>query len=274
MSYSSVLYNGKIYSWGGRSLNTMDVYDIASNTWPTGITGTTVSTTTTITVRSTPQPPTPPNDLTETPHPSYDMACTGSYVTLTWTDVAGATNYTVNSTTTDSSAVPTSYLPFHYINSTSTLYSYDDYIVSADKGKYKHYSVEACNTGGCSTKSNDVSVSIPSTCGDINTFSQETTTSICSATQGIPAGNKIYVNKQMQWNATGIPTNATTTWSGKDLTSTTTLSTLLNKIYTTVGLKTMYATSTWIDMVQHKRYTATCSTSTNVILGGDVIREI
>ncbi len=41
--HSSVLYNGKIYSWGGgptgTSLNTIDIYDIASNSWSTGRAG-------------------------------------------------------------------------------------------------------------------------------------------------------------------------------------------------------------------------------------------
>jgi hypothetical protein len=42
-SHSSVLYNGKIYSWGGVNgivnLNTMDIYDISSDTWSLGATG-------------------------------------------------------------------------------------------------------------------------------------------------------------------------------------------------------------------------------------------
>ncbi|MDO8654857.1 MAG: kelch repeat-containing protein, partial [bacterium] len=39
--HSSVLYNGKIYSWGGISgpLNTVDIYDIAANSWSTGTAG-------------------------------------------------------------------------------------------------------------------------------------------------------------------------------------------------------------------------------------------
>ncbi len=39
---TSVLYNGKIYSWGGTNgsnLNTVDIYDIASNSWSTGTAG-------------------------------------------------------------------------------------------------------------------------------------------------------------------------------------------------------------------------------------------
>ena len=43
-SHTPVLYNGKIYSWGGvgaggSDINTLDIYDIASNTWSTGATG-------------------------------------------------------------------------------------------------------------------------------------------------------------------------------------------------------------------------------------------
>ncbi|MDO8335677.1 MAG: kelch repeat-containing protein, partial [Candidatus Saccharibacteria bacterium] len=42
--HTSVLYNGKIYSWGGENpdtnyFNTVDIYDIANNSWSTGTAG-------------------------------------------------------------------------------------------------------------------------------------------------------------------------------------------------------------------------------------------
>ncbi|MEP7103702.1 MAG: kelch repeat-containing protein [Candidatus Dojkabacteria bacterium] len=40
--HTSILYNGKIYSWGGTTgsvINTLDIYDIATNTWSTGTAG-------------------------------------------------------------------------------------------------------------------------------------------------------------------------------------------------------------------------------------------
>jgi len=43
-SHSSVLSNGKVYFWGGYDadsnlLNTIDIYDIPTNTWSTGTAG-------------------------------------------------------------------------------------------------------------------------------------------------------------------------------------------------------------------------------------------
>src|SRR3989338_8329153 len=41
-NHTSVLYNGKIYSWGGyngSNLNTLDIYDIATDSWSTGTAG-------------------------------------------------------------------------------------------------------------------------------------------------------------------------------------------------------------------------------------------
>src|SRR3989338_7765072 len=41
-AHTSVLYNGKIYSWAGSdgsNLNTVDIYDIAANSWSTGAAG-------------------------------------------------------------------------------------------------------------------------------------------------------------------------------------------------------------------------------------------
>lgn len=42
--HASVLYSGKIYSWGGSNtwptlLNSMNIYDIATNTWSNGTSG-------------------------------------------------------------------------------------------------------------------------------------------------------------------------------------------------------------------------------------------
>ena len=142
------------------------------------------------------------------------------------------------------------------------------------EGTSYQYQVRACNSNGVCTDSLSVSTTTP-LCAGNNTINS---TSTCIATQNNGLNNKkIYVNKQMQWEATStsvnIPPYATTTWSGRDIQSTPQrASTILNKIYTTVGLKTITATSTWIENGIQK--TVTCSTSTNVILGGDSIIEI
>lgn len=100
----------------------------------------------------------------------------------------------------------------------------------------------------------------------------------CSASQG--GADKIYVNRQMQWsvsdkttNNVDIPRSASTRWSGTSLPERDE-TTILNNIYTTVGLKTVYATSTWTDTITHTNYTATSTCQVNVILGNDIIQEI
>jgi len=137
------------------------------------------------------------------------------------------------------------------------------------QGETISYQLESCFSGGryCSDKTN-LSLTIPS-CSSV-------ATSTCLVSQNNSNG-KIYVNREVKWEATStsvnIPLYASTTWSGKDIAPTPwRASTILNKIYTTVGLKTINATSTWFENGVEK--TATCSTSTNVILGNDIIKEI
>lgn len=100
---------------------------------------------------------------------------------------------------------------------------------------------------------------------------------VCEARQTNPE-HKIYVNKNTTWNIS-IPTNIdltgytlSTDWSGDGISKINNLFTT-DKIYTTVGLKRLNATTT-ATKSGSGTYRFTCSTSTNVILGNDIIQEI
>jgi hypothetical protein len=161
-----------------------------------------------------------------------------------------------------------------YDSAYNTFYN-DGYDIS--EGTLYQYQVKACNSNGVCTSPAVVSTTTPFCAGNNLATSSIST---CLATQGSePDNKKIYVNKQMQWKmgttteGVAIPLSATTTWSGTGITTERKTSfSVLDYIYTTVGLKNIYATSTWIESGISK--TAFCSTTTNVILGGDSIKEI
>jgi hypothetical protein len=334
MSHTSVLYDGKIYFWGGvdshyQILNSVDVYDIESDSWSTKV----IEALTTVVVI----PPTPTItlsaststvnyggsskltwsstnatsceadwtiktsinssetllDLTSTQ--DYAISCTGTggtastsvtvYVndlpipfpptpepTATYTKCEGVNLAWTGTTDTDryqiframSDLVPL--FNSGFINSTiKTLYT-DSGVIN---GNTYYYRIKSCNeSNGCSDYSSSTSAVVISDCNDI-TNQIVTSTSTCSATQGGLPTNKVYVNNQMQWEmGEDVPNEANTEWSGTNINSTTTGTPTLNKIYTTVGLKKIFATSTWDSNV------ATCSATTSVILGGDIIKEI
>jgi hypothetical protein len=66
--------------------------------------------------------------------------------------------------------------------------------------------------------------------------------------------------------------SASTLWSGTNVSEIERSGISLDKIYITVGMKTINATSTW--KTGSTNYIATCSTSTNVMFGGGSTNEI
>jgi hypothetical protein len=226
-----------------------------------------------ITVNPPPVPPAPPKPtFIIQPTTPNNTGC-GAKVKLNWTATSNTDYYQIfkaTATNTDSN--------FNGIDSISTN-SYTD--TSVVNGNTYYYRIKACNVldecSGYSSSSDPVVIPPSSDCDDPNLVKDIVATSTCLATQGTPPTDKVYLNKQMQWNIVGnsipIQSNATTTWSGTSITGTISkMGSIYNKIYTTVGLKTIHATSTWTQ--GNINYTASCSTSTNVMLGGDVIREI
>lgn len=219
-------------------------------------------------------------NLIPPPQPSIEFnldgvedICDISYIPLVIYEIDNTLILNLYSTTTNSSSVPSSYEFLYSTNSVSPMF-YKDYIFPL--GKYRHYTAELCNGSVCSERSADLSIFIPADCGG-NSQTLSSSSASCFPMQN--GSNRVFVNRQMQWDmgtttsGIAIPANATTQWTDLNLFSTTTQSSsILNYLYTTVGTKIINATSTWtagtID------YTATCSTTVNVVGGGDIIQEI
>jgi uncharacterized protein YcfL len=107
-------------------------------------------------------------------------------------------------------------------------------------------------------------------------YTTDNVSATCVPTQS--SSSLIYINKPMQWEMVGntaIPSNADTKWSDTNISNTVTkVGPVLEKIYTTVGLKNISANSEWVDTDSRTIYTATCSASVNVIQGVGGSREI
>lgn len=102
-----------------------------------------------------------------------------------------------------------------------------------------------------------------------------TMSSVCSYSQS--SSTKVYVNTQMQWSIdlTGYSLkDISTQWTGTNISTTEKIGNTFDKIYTTVGLKNISATTTAKSIDGLINYVFTCSTSTNVIIGGGSINEI
>ena len=151
-----------------------------------------------------------------------------------------------------------------WTNSTSTSGSKE---VSLDKVA-KTFSISCEGKNGISYSTTTINILNPKE-------TTEVVTAACVPEQN--SSSKIYINKQMTWNVVpddvdvDLP-SASTTWSGTNVSETERVGVSLDKIYTTVGLKTINATTTW--KTGSTNYITTCSTSTNVMLGGGSINEI
>lgn len=151
-----------------------------------------------------------------------------------------------------------------WTNSTSTSGSKE---VSLDEIA-KTFSISCEGNNGISYSTTTVNILNPKETTEVVTAS-------CVPDQN--SSNRIYVNRQMTWNV--VPddvdvdlSSASTLWGGTNVTEIEKSGVSLDKIYTTVGLKTITATTTW--KTGSTNYIATCSTSTNVMLGGGGINEI
>ncbi len=151
--------------------------------------------------------------------------------------------------------------------------SYQDNAVALSNGKQYSYTIQEYDAGAASTS--PMSAASSFTYSSCPKAQQPITSSTdCSASQ---AGSPIiYVNKAMTWTMENLDPKfivSSTIWSGTDLPSAgiTTNGTSLSKIYTTVGSKTINATTTGtID--GSSTYTATCSTTVKLKQG--IIQEI
>ena len=96
----------------------------------------------------------------------------------------------------------------------------------------------------------------------------------CSIVQTSGPGNgEVYVNKQATWTLVPQQSNSPSTiWSGTNISPTTVSGLNFSNIYTTVGPKTIYATTT--DTIGGVQYQTTCFATTTAILDNGVVKEI
>ncbi len=144
-------------------------------------------------------------------------------------------------------------------------------------GKKYSYFVTAVNYGPNNTFFTASSQRVSTTSAPLASCAVPTT-SACSATQiGGPGGNSVYLNKQVSWTVSfpgisGPFSNPSLTIAGTDLPPAATSSLTFNKIYTTLGIKSVSASSTVI--ANGTIYTSTCVATTTVKLDEGKIHEI
>ena len=125
------------------------------------------------------------------------------------------------------------------------------------------YTVTAVKSGQSESDQSSSASAVAVACAEGNGF----TTQCLAFQEG--ATSKILVNKAMSWimNIDPIVSVSQTEWSGTNIpagTITTGTSTL-TKLYTTIGPKTIYATTT--GTISGDTYTATCSTTVRLSKG-------
>jgi len=147
---------------------------------------------------------------------------------------------------------------------------------------YTYSDWSSCNTDGLQTR--EILSSFPTNCsgGVLPVLEQgcslpdtpNSPGSVCTITQGVNNNGKIYVNRSAIWtmrNSLGVP-SADTKWSGTNITGTLS-GNPLSKIYTTVGPKTITA-STTITRADGTKFTSYCRATTTVRLdtgtGGEI----
>ena len=146
--------------------------------------------------------------------------------------------------------------------------SYSD--TSMTSGTHQYYVTAVQDNVAESGPSNSVSANVPVCTAP----TQSSGTCVVSQTNGPSTLGKVYLNKQVVWsiNPTNLDPGFTTVWSGdntnwKGQTSPQSGNTI-NNIYTTIGPKYIYATST------DGKNTASCTATTTVILGPGSTKEI
>ncbi len=190
---------------------------------------------------------------------SATSSCGG--VSLSWTPVSGE-GITYNIYRTDTAGS---------IASTVNTYYTDTTAANASE-KYTYYVTAVEDSVAESNPSGTVSATIPAYCNQPPATSGATS---CSASQvnstnptGTPGGI-IYVNQQMTWTMNNIDPSTVigTIWSGTGLplSGINTSGISLSNIYTTVGPKTINATTTY--GTNGSIYTATCSTTVRLAPG-------